>query len=586
MKGLLSVDDLKLLKRAFSYIKPYKWRFVLAFVCISFGIVVNILAPLYIGKIIANIFQKKVNLLIHNLIFLLAIFLFQNIAAFCQSYLLSFLIQNIMYDLKNDIFRIVLNMPIKAFDELRTGEFISRMHEDVAIVANSITNDFLNSIVDVIRILAIGIVVFSISLPLASVIIISFPITYLIFFISGRIARRKEDEIKVLNDDYFSKINESISGIREVKSMNIKEFCMEGFVGISGGLKSKLIEIFVLQTTAQTFASTINVIVQIVILALGGYFVINNVLAVESLIAFNSYTSQFSGSLSKITELNMKVQRILVSLERIFKLMDNLCYQKESYGYLTIENIDGNIEFKNVFFSYLQDNDVLKDFNLKIKSNGKTAIVGNSGSGKTTILNLLLRFYEPIEGEIYIDNKNIKELSEGTLRKHISIVRQEPFLFNMSIMENLLLSNSNISVDEVINACRRVYIHDFIISLPQGYDTKIGENGANLSGGQKQRIAIARAILQDSKIILFDEATSALDNESQHYIKEAMDNISRDHTVIIIAHRLSTIIDSDEIIVLNNGEVSGQGTHSALIQNNDTYRRLYERELNLIASKA
>ena len=216
--------------------------------------------------------------------------------------------------------------------------------------------------------------------------------------------------------------------------------------------------------------------------------------------------------------------------------------------------------------------------NLEIKANKKIAIVGKSGGGKTTLFNLLLRLFDPVQGDIFIDNINIKDLDEESLRKHISIIRQDPFLFNKTILENFKIVNPDITLEEVREYCKKAYIDDYIMSLEKGYDTLIGEGGVNLSGGQKQRLAIARTLMKNSKIILFDEATSALDNESQEYIKNTINELSKTHTIIIIAHRLSTIKDADKIYLISDGQVVASGSHKYLIKNNKQYKQLYNPE--------
>ena len=246
---------------------------------------------------------------------------------------------------------------------------------------------------------------------------------------------------------------------------------------------------------------------------------------------------------------------------------------------MELRKTKGVIEFKDVKFKYREDEDyTLKGLNLKVEPNKKTAIVGRSGNGKSTLFNLLLRYFDASIGEITIDGINIKELSEKSLRSNVSIIRQTPFLFNVSILDNFRYVKKNVSLRQVREVCKKAYIDDYIMSLPNGYNTIIGEGGVNLSGGQKQRIAIARTLLLNTKIILFDEATSALDNESQEYIKKTIDSLVKDHTIIIVAHRLSTIVDADVINVIDKGRLAASGTHDELLINSKVYNKLYTNE--------
>ena len=282
--------------------------------------------------------------------------------------------------------------------------------------------------------------------------------------------------------------------------------------------------------------------------------------------------------IENINNLTQMYQRIVVSIGRVNEILENKLYQDETFGNETISDVKGIIEFKNVVFSYPDEDVTLNKFNLKIEPNKKIAIVGKSGQGKSTLFNLITRIFDPISGEILLDNVNVRDLSEEELRKHISIIRQEPFIFNRTILENFKIINNNITVDEVRKYTKMAYLDDYIMSLPNKYDTILGEGGVNLSGGQKQRLSIARTLAKKSEIILFDEATSALDNSSQDYIKKTIDNLVKDHTVVIVAHRLSTIMDADIIYLVDKGKVVESGKHSKLLKTNKTYKKLYETE--------
>jgi ATP-binding cassette subfamily B protein len=322
------------------------------------------------------------------------------------------------------------------------------------------------------------------------------------------------------------------------------------------------------------------------VIFVGGFMVANNDLVIEYFVAFYSYVGQFSGSISNISKFNLNIQKVMNTIERIFHLLDGLNYKTEKFGDKGFDIINGKINLENVTFSYDEKGIALDNITIDIPAKSRVAFVGCSGSGKSTIFNLVLRFYDTYNGRIAIDDVDIKEITENDLRRNISIVLQNPTLFNMSIKENLLLANAEASQHEIEDTCKKAYIHDYIESLPKKYDTVIGENGITLSGGQKQRIAIARALLKKSKIILFDEATASLDNESQFYIKKAIDDLTKDCTVVIIAHRLSTIIESNIIYVIDKGKIVGKGDHQTLIQNNYQYKKLYKAEVQLIQNKS
>jgi ABC-type multidrug transport system fused ATPase/permease subunit len=279
-----------------------------------------------------------------------------------------------------------------------------------------------------------------------------------------------------------------------------------------------------------------------------------------------------------VSELLEECKNFNISSDRVFSIVNNKEFKKEQFGNDKINKIDGNFEFKNVKFGY-GDNYVLKGLNLKIESGKTYGLVGKSGSGKTTIFNLLNKLYNVNEGSILIDGKNINDLNEESIRGNITIISQNPYIFNMSIKDNLKLVKSDVTEDEIINSCKLACLDDYIESLPDKYDTVVGEGGVNLSGGQRQRLAIARALIQNTKIILFDEATSALDNETQAKIQKAIDNLKGDYTIIIIAHRLSTIVNCDKIFILEDGKISASGTHKKLYDTNKYYKQLCKTEL-------
>ncbi len=579
---ILKQGDITLLKRALKYVYSYRIRFTLALLCILGGIGIGIAQPLFWGKILDSLFQKDMKSAVPNIIYSLILGILVNIISYFQSYIFASLNQNIIFDLKNDMYKTMLELPVKAYDEIDNGELMSRLHGDAGEVANAITGTLINTVVDMIRLIAIGIAVFAISVKLALIVVITFPISFYIFNKYGKKIRTSNKELSHINDIYFGESGQVIWGIREIKSLGIKKSKLNAFTNISDRLKKMIVSITLLNAKSQSLSNIINTIAQMLIAFMGGIFVVNGSLDIKFFIAFYSYSGQFSGSLLNISRLNLNLQQVMNSLERIFLLMDGLKYDPEKFGEKAIENITGNIKFENVYFSYDTKSNVLDNVTINIPSKGRTAIVGSSGSGKTTIFNLILKLYDPCRGRILIDSTDINEIREEDLRKHISVVQQEPFLFRMSIKENLLLANTNASQEEIESACKRAFIHKYIEALPDKYDSMIGENGVTLSGGQRQRIAIARGLLKKSKIILFDEATSSLDNESQFYIKKAIDSIAADCTVVIIAHRLSTIIEADVIYVMDQGKIAGHGNHRSLIHTNSIYQKLYSAEVQLI----
>lgn len=295
-----------------------------------------------------------------------------------------------------------------------------------------------------------------------------------------------------------------------------------------------------------------------------------------AIILFN-YRTQVVYTLDYVGMLMEAIKDFNLSASRVFQIIDS--DTKEVFGTEHLEHINGDFEFEHVNFSYVENEPILKDISFKIKANETVSFVGKSGSGKSTIFNLLCKLYEPDSGVITIDGKNIQELDKDSIRGNISIINQNPYIFNMSIKENLTIVKEGLTEEDMVEACKIACLHDFIMSLPNGYDTVVGEGGVALSGGQRQRLAIARALVQKTEIILFDEATSALDNETQRDIQNAINNMKGEYTILIIAHRLSTVINSDRLIYIEDGKITAIGTHKEMLKKNKSYQKLYELEL-------
>ena len=302
-------------------------------------------------------------------------------------------------------------------------------------------------------------------------------------------------------------------------------------------------------------------------------------IAYSIFVMLSNYIWRIDEVVESISDFGVNYNKVTVSLKRIGEIVNNELYEDEKFGSIELKDPEGVIEFNKVKFKYSEDEDyTLKGLSMKLEPGRKIAIVGRSGNGKSTIFNLLLRYFDTSIGSITVDGVNINDLSEKSLRDSISIIRQTPFLFNLSIIDNFKLTKEDVTLDEIRDVCKKAYIDDYIMSLPNKYETIIGEGGINLSGGQKQRLAIARTLLLNTKIILFDEATSALDNESQNYIKKTIDNLVKDHTVIIVAHRLSTIVDAEIIYVIDKGKLADSGTHRHLLNKCSVYKKLYQNE--------
>lgn len=477
-----------------------------------------------------------------------------------------------------DLYKKIDCLPAKAFEDIGVGEFINRLYNDPERVMELLAK-LIKLICKALVVVAILILAFSISWVIGLEIVI---FGIVMGYISTRYfpkIKKTQEQIKKQSDAYVKTATENITGIREIKSLGIKKNIEKSINGRLNALFTDTKKIKNHEVWYYGFNNLAYFTLQFVILLTCGYFFIQGKITYATFIMVEMYIWRIDEVVESISEFGVSYNKVTVSLKRIDEIIYNRLYEDEHFGKKTLVNNAGVIEFKNVKFKYSEDEDyTLNGLNLKVVPNKKIAVVGKSGNGKSTIFNLLLRYFDSTTGEILIDGINIKDLTEKSLRENISIIRQAPFLFNLTILENFKLVKPNVTLKEVRKYCKEAYIDDYIMSLPSKYNTVIGEGGINLSGGQKQRLAIARTLLLNTKIILFDEATSALDNESQEYIKKTINNLVKDHTIIIVAHRLSTIVDADIINIIDKGKLESSGTHEELLKTSKVYKNLYANE--------
>lgn len=579
MVKTFSKEDKRLIKRAFSYMRNYKGTFTIFLILSISVIIIGILSPLILGKIIQSITDKSYQEISKYIIELLIVCIIQVLVISLKNYLNSYINNGIITDLKCDMYNKILNIQMKHFDNTKLGEFASRLEGDASTLSTIITNQFISTIIDVTRVLILGVAIFKIDYILALVVISSFPLSFVIFKFFGIKLRKENQRLKDINDNYYSLIYESLFGMKYIKTYGLKSQSSANFYKVSDELKHENVKISFLSCVQQFFSQLLNGGYEVLIIALGIYFIFISRIDIALFIAFSSYARQFSDSLITITSLNSTIQQGLVSLERIFQIIDCQSFSYEIFGHKELKEIEGHIEFVDITYGYEKDKKIFNKFNMNLEKNKVTVIVGKNGCGKSTLFSLILRLYEPENGQILIDGTDIATINEKSLRDSISIVHQQPFLFNLSIKDNFLLVCPNITLQEIKKACSMVYIDDYIDSLPQGYDSIIHENGCNLSGGQKQRIILAICIAKKSKILLLDEATAAVDSESQYIINKSIRNISKNKTVVIITHNIFTIANGDKVIVMNDGKIEAQGDHETLLRTNNGYRELYESEL-------
>lgn len=504
--------------------------------------------------------------------------LFYSLLSIPRDTLYNYLEIKFTKNVSKNLYHKVSSLPVFAFEKMGIGEMINRVYTDPDRVME-LLRSLIRLICKSLVVIFVIVMCFSISIVLGlEVVIFGFIMGFISYKFFPKI-KNTQSKIKKDSDEYVRCATENVTGIREIKALGIKKRMEKIMFYKIDSLFNKTKRIKRYEVAYYNINNFIYFLLQFIILASCGYFVVQGKIAYSIFIVIESYIWRIDDVVESLSDFGVNYNKIKVSLTRIDEIINNKLYSDEKFGKKKLDNIKGIIEFKNVSFRYNDEEDnVLRDLNLSINPNKKIAIVGKSGNGKSTLFNLLLRYFDSSEGIISIDGVNIKNLTEKSLRNNISIIRQAPFLFNMSIVDNLRLVKEDASLDEIKDVCRKAYIDEYIEGLPNGYDTIIGEGGINLSGGQKQRLAIARTLLINTKIILFDEATSALDNKSQEYIKRTIDDLVKDHTIIIVAHRLSTISDADVINVIDKGQLVASGSHDSLLKESSVYRELYSTE--------
>lgn len=562
----------------FNYLKEEKVKFVLYVI-----LVITSCLPAFIEALWGVAVEYLVASEFHKFVFCVVLYEGIYILAFTvlevpREYLYNYLENHFMKRVTKDLYHKINNLPVLAFEEMSVGEFVNRMYfepEKIMELLNKLIRLLCRAVVVIILVFFSFYISWVLGLE---ILIMSLMMGFISYKFLPKIKKNNEI-IKKESDKYVKEATENISGVREIKALGIKRHVEEKLNSILDVYYQNVTDLGRKETWYYALNNLLYFVFQLIIFLTAGYFYTKKILSLSLFMTLETYIWQIDQVVESLSDFGVSFNKATVSLERMNEILSDKLYKEEKYGEISLDKNNGKIEFKNVSFKYRENEDnTLENLNMTFLPNKKNAIIGRSGNGKSTIFNLLLRYFDVCDGEILIDGVNIKKLTEDSLRKNISIIRQTPFIFNMSVFDNLKIVKEDLTLEEAREVCKKAYIDDYFMSLKEGYNTMIGEAGINLSGGQKQRLAIARTLLLDTKIILWDEATSALDNESQAYIKKTIDDLVKDHTVIIVAHRLSTIVDADIIHVIEKGKEVGIGRHEELLKSNPVYRNLYQNE--------
>lgn len=544
--------------------------FSLAFLDILFPYVVQLMIS---KNFLDSTFSDKYIMFI----FLIGIIAVRSVVVWLRNFFGSTLGTNIEFDMRNDLFEKINMLSFSYFDNNKTGTLMSRVVgdiSDVSKVATEIPRDLL--LIPMTLIGAISVMIM-LNLKLGLLVLFLMPILIIFTYYKNIKMRNAYLQSKQKIANVNVQLEDSFSGIRVVKAFNNEDYEAKKFKEGNEAFKKMKIEAFRALADLRSISNFFSGSLQAVVIAYGIYLVQYEYMNIEVLFAFVLYINRFMRPIRSFITLTESYQKGLVGILRFQEIMDLNTSAKEEKLTFDIANIKGKISFKNVSFSYEENKQrVLKNINLKVESKEHIALVGGTGSGKSTLCALLMKFYEKKDGNIYIDNINFNKINTKSLRKHIGIVQQDVFLFNGTIKENIKYGKLTASNEEIINAAKKANIHDYIMSLPNEYDSYVGEKGIKLSGGQKQQLSIARIFLKDPTILILDEATSALDNITEYKIQKALDTLVKNRTVIIIAHRLSTIKNVSKICVFKNGEIIEEGTHEYLLELKGEYKKLYD----------
>lgn len=514
-----------------------------------------------------------------TLIGLGAVYLLSSVFTYMQGIFSAKLSQYTVKTMRKDLFSSLVRLPIKYLDTHSHGDIMSRMTNDVENISTTISQSIGSLISGVLTIVGTVVIMLLYS-PLLT--LISLSTVFLTIFVSGVLTKyMKKYFIKqqVLLGEINGEVEEMVVGYRTVVSYGKEQDAVDKFEKMSNNLKKCGIKAQIFGGVMGPCMNLISNFGFILIAAFGGWFAIKGFITVGTIQAFILYSKQFSRPINEIANQFANIQTAIAGAERIFEVMDADKETDEGKADFEVENVKGDIDFKHIDFSYVPEKQVLKDLDLEVKAGQKIAIVGATGSGKTTIVNLLTRFYPVDSGEITIDGQSIYDIPKDKLRRSIAIVLQDTVLFKDTIEENIRYGRENATIDE-IKAAKFANADEFIERLPEGYDTVLAEGGSNLSQGQRQLLSIARAVLADPKILILDEATSSVDTRTEMHIQSAMVALMKNRTSLIIAHRLSTIRDADKIVVIDGGRVAEQGSHEELIAAKGCYYRLYQTQFS------
>ena len=572
-----------------NYLSKYKIALIIVFIFAIGSTIFTIVGPKILGNATTEIFNGLISKLSGGngidfgkiariLLTLLGLYIVSALFSFIQGFTMTGVSQKITYKLRNDIARKINKLPMNYFDKRTNGEVLSIITNDIDTLSMNLNQSITQIITAICTLIGILVMMLSISWQMTLISLIVLPISVLIV---KQIVEKSQKYFKK-QQDYLGHVNgqveEIYSGLNVVKVFNGEKKAEQEFRKANNELYKSGWKSQFLSGLMHPLMNFIGNISYAGIAVAGGYLAIKGTITVGNIQSFIQYNKQFTQPISQIAQISGMLQAMIAAAERIFEFLEETEEQETPKGEINTSELKGNVEFKNVQFGYNPEKTIIHNFSADVKQGQKIAIVGPTGAGKTTMVKLLMRFYDVNSGEILIDGHNIKDFTRGELRKMFGMVLQDTWLFGGTVKDNIKYGKEDASDDEVIQAAKAAHVHHFIKTLPKGYNSILNEESSNVSAGQKQLLTIARVILTNPKILILDEATSSIDTRTEIRIQKAMDNLMKGRTSFIIAHRLSTIKNADLILVMNHGDIVEQGTHDELLAQNGFYADLYNSQ--------
>jgi ATP-binding cassette, subfamily B, multidrug efflux pump len=572
-------EDIKSFKRLLGYLKPHRREFIVSIILMTFVVIVELVPPLFMAKVLELLKNSNAVGTMNKILLYLGVFILSLVVSiiihYKQTILLQEIGQKIVFRIRLEVFEHIEKLSIDQLNKEPVGKLVTRVMNDPDSISEMFTSIVINLIRSIIMMIIILIILFFISIKLTLITLLIMPIILIVSYVFRKISRKSYQKIRNEISALNAFLSENLSGMKITQIFNQEDVKREEFRIRSYELERGFQKEILIYAIFRPLIYLITMAGNIAILYFGGLQVIDMILSYAILYAFNDLVDRFFNPIQQIAEEFNNLQNAYSSADKIFGILDLEPTIKELDDAIELKEFSGHVEFKNVWFYYLEDEWVLKDVSFEVKPGETFAFVGSTGSGKTTILSLIVRNYEIQKGEILIDGININKITRDSLRRHIGQMLQDVFLFNESILYNISLGNEEITRNEVIEAANYTGANTFIDRLPDRYDHLVLERGNNFSSGQRQLISFARAIVYKPSLLILDEATANIDSESEEIIQASLKKIMSSQTMLIVAHRLSTIQHSDKIVVLNKGEIMEMGNHNELLNKKGWYYNLY-----------